>query len=81
MAVLFTYSYRNVYNSIYIPTVNCMPVVSESMDSNSSMMDDLARKYIPSADRQQYEAIAGKVQFCDNVHDLCFLLLLLSVLY
>ncbi|CAL8100931.1 unnamed protein product [Orchesella dallaii] len=51
---------QNVYNSIYIPTLNCAPVMSDSINSNSGMIDNLAHKYIPQSELNQYEVLQGK---------------------
>ncbi|ODM96929.1 SCL-interrupting locus protein [Orchesella cincta] len=51
---------QNVYNSIYIPTLNCAPMVSDSINSNSGMMDNLAQKYISPGELNQYEMLQGK---------------------
>jgi hypothetical protein len=55
--------FRNVYNSIYIPTVNCIPAIPETLDSNanSGNFNVLAHKYVPSEELKQHQALVGEL--------------------
>lgn len=59
------YCFRNVYNSIYIPTVNCAPIIPETMEcaitsGTGSNFHTLAQKYANADELREFDAIQGK---------------------